>query len=177
MDLSRAAFAVDPIGDATRVSDLKVIKNTPQRLVLRSLPHVGIIFLFFLFLTCFGAASFAMYRAEFPSAVFGYLIASWPGYKLNREAHIDEVALDRDAGLLEIKRYSLKGRERVQHPLSDLSYADLDMRPYQVNLTERRVALVLDQGMDAGRHPLTSNFYTSNTTIQAADAINACLQQ
>ena len=68
-----------------------------------------------------------MYRAEFPSAVFGYLIASWPGYKLNREAHIDEVALDRDAGLLEIKRYSLKGRERVQHPLSDLSYADLDI--------------------------------------------------
>ncbi|MDX8347126.1 hypothetical protein SLH49_03920 [Cognatiyoonia sp. IB215446] len=156
---------------------MKVIKNTPQRLVLRSLPHIGIIFLGILFLTIFGAASLGVYDGNFVGAVFGYLIAAWLGYKLNREAQIDEVALDRDAGLLEIKRYSLKGRERVRHPLSDLSYADLDMRPHKINLTERRVALVLDRGMDAGRHPLTTNFYTSNTTIHAADAINSWLNQ
>lgn len=148
--------------------------NTPDMLVLRALPPGVAIRMVFLTLMFFLAGCHSLLSGDLFRGLGALLIAAFPGYMLWRDAHIDDVRLIRAQDTLLIRRLSLRGFDRVRHPLGELSHAEIHSIKRDTS-TQHRVVLVLDRGMDAGDHPLTVNHYFGPSSQKAVDAVNAWL--
>ena len=153
---------------------MKIARNTPDMLVLRALPPSSAIGAVLLTPVLLGAGLLALVNGDVLGGVACLLIAAFPGYIVWRDAHVDDVRLIRAQETLLIRRLSLRGFDRVRHPLGDLSHAKTQDRLRGIR-TEHRVVLVLDRGMDAGDHPLTVNHYFGQDSKKAADAVNSWL--
>ena len=158
---------------------MKIAHNTPEQLVLKSVPWFLVITLSILLLVAvaFGMNALstgALVPAFFYSIVAPLVIAAL----LVLFARRDDLILDRHHNLLELRHSTLRGRTRVQHKLEHLQEAELQSRKWRKdNKTYYRVALVLNGGMDAGTHPITSSYTGGNGSKRAVDAINAWLAQ
>ncbi|MEO1637896.1 MAG: hypothetical protein AAFU41_01450 [Pseudomonadota bacterium] len=156
---------------------MKVLRNTPEHLVLRALPPVEGIWLTLLLVVMIGSFVLALFQGPYDVAIPALaLIIAFLGYHFVRLVNIDLIAFDREANTLEISKYSLLGRERVQHPLSDLGHATVDTR-HALFPKRQRLALVLDEGMDAGKHIITRNHYVGQGAAAAAAVVNDWLSQ
>ncbi|MEL6683670.1 MAG: hypothetical protein AAFN63_14300 [Pseudomonadota bacterium] len=156
---------------------MRIVRNTPEQLILRALPPIEGVWIILLFIILSGSLILALITGPYDIAIPALaLITLFVGYHLSRLINIDIISLDRRDDTLEIRRYSLLGRDRVRHPLGDLGHATIDLRDAPL-LKRQKLALVLDKGMDAGKHIITRNHYLGQGARTAADTINDWLTQ
>lgn len=157
---------------------MKIVHNTPDQLVLKSVPWVFAI----LFSTVLlGAVAFglnSLFAGKFMPAFWGLIgIPLFISIFIVVFARRDDLILDRRHNLLELRHSTLRGRKRVQHKLEHLQKAELQSTYSRNNGTMYRLALVLNGGMDAGTHPVTPVYTGGKGPKRAVDAINAWLAQ
>jgi hypothetical protein len=90
-----------------------------------------------------------------------------------------QVILDRPGDRILIRRQSVFGFSKVEHPLADLSHAEVESTTSTDEdgrtMLLYRPVLVLASGMSAGRHPLVEAYFSGGGSDLVADAINAWL--
>ncbi len=157
---------------------MKVVRNTPQHLVLQSVPWLFAV----LFSCCLlGAIWFgldALFSGDMQGTFWGLVvIVPFLTFFLVIFVRRDEVILDRTADLLELRHSTFRGRTTVQHKLNHLTRAKLQSSRTSKGAVTYRIALVLDGGMDAGIHPVTPIYVSGNGAKHGVEAINTWLSE
>lgn len=154
---------------------MKVVRNTPEQLILRSVPWVlGIIFAGAI-LGMTAAALNGLLEGDYTFALMMMLFGPvFMGLFFALFIRRDDLILDRSRDLLELRHATVLGRHKVQHKLQHLSKAMVQTSNSD-NAKTHRVALVLESGMDAGVHPVTEVYTSGYGATRAVDAINAWL--
>ncbi|MFG5383753.1 hypothetical protein ACEWPN_21555 [Yoonia sp. R2-816] len=154
---------------------MTIVRNSPQQLILRSVPWVlGVIFAAtILGLSAAGLKNLA--AGQYDTAAMMFLFGPvFMGIFFAVFVRRDDLILDRSRNLLELRHATVRGRRKIRHDLHHLSRAMVQTNHSNDGETYR-VALVLDGGMDAGIHPVTE-VYTGGTGAQrTVDVINAWL--
>lgn len=150
---------------------MKIVRNTPDELVLRSSLPLSIIWPAAICFVLIAAGILSLLNGDIIVGGGSILMTVFPGYFVWRDARLDFARLNRSEDVLEIRRLTLTGHERVRHPLGDLSHAFVD-KLHLNNERRSRVVLVLDRGMDAGQHPLISHHVVGLRADIAAATLN-----
>ncbi|MEL6838566.1 MAG: hypothetical protein AAFP85_04700 [Pseudomonadota bacterium] len=153
---------------------MKIVRNTPEELALRSSIPVSTIWPIAGFLVFVAAGVLALFQGNAVEGISCIILSAVPGYFVWRDVRLDFARLNRSEDVLEIRRLSLRGHERVRHPLGDLSHAFVDQLQWGKE-RRSRVVLYLDRGMDEGQHPLISHHMIATRAHIAAATINAWL--
>jgi hypothetical protein len=157
---------------------MKIVRNTPEQLILRSIPLVIAIMLsaFLLAVIAFGLN--ALFAGDRSGAFWGLIaLPLFLGLFLVIFVRRDEVILDRSRNLLELRHSTFRGRTRVQHELRHLERARLESHESHKNGKTYRIALILNGGMDEGIHPVTPVYTSGNGAKRGVEAINTWLAQ
>ncbi len=155
---------------------MKIVRNTPEQLILRSVPWVMSILLCAFFLGAIGFGLNAFFKGEFAEAFWGLLaLPAFLSIFLIAFIRRDEVILDRSRDLLELRHATLLRRTKVRHALHNLDRAMVQTSNSGDSGPTHRAALVLHGGMDAGTHPVSPVYSSGNGAKRAVDAINAWL--
>ncbi|MEJ6404010.1 hypothetical protein [Yoonia sp. 2307UL14-13] len=155
---------------------MKIIRNTPEQLILRSVPWfmAALLSIFLLAVIGFGMQSF--FEGDREGAFWGLLgIPAFLGIFLIAFIRRDEVILDRTRNLVEMHHSTFLGRKRVRHELQNLERAMVQAHYGSKGGKTHRVALVLSGGMDVGRHPVTPVYSGGRSAHRAMEAINIWL--
>ena len=152
---------------------MKIVENTPDRLVLKSVPWVMGILLCGFMLACIAFGLSALMDGNMKDAFWGLLaLPLFLSLFLLVFVRRDDLTLDRSQNLLELRHSTFRGRMRVQHKLEHLDRAMIQSSRNENGGKTHRIALILDGGMDAGTHPVTSVYTGGNGAKRGADAIN-----
>lgn len=157
---------------------MRIVRNTPEQLVLRSIPWIIAIMLsvFLLAVISFGLNS--LFEGNRTDAFWGLLaIPLFVSIFIMVFVRRDDLILDRSRNLLELRHSTFRGRTKIQHKLEHLKQAKLQSSRSNKGGTTYRIALVLDGGMDAGIHPVTPVYVSGNGAKHGVEAINAWLAQ
>jgi len=157
---------------------MKIVRNVPEQLFLRSVPWVmaSLLSLFLLAMIAMGLN--ALVQGDNSGAFWGlfalpFIISIFLLLFVRR----DDLVLDRTRNLLELRHSTFRGRTRVQHRLEHLHRAKLQSSRSSKGAMTYRIALVLDGGMDEGIHPVTPIYTSGNGARRGVEAINAWLAQ
>ena len=156
---------------------MRIIRNTTDQLILRSVPWLIAVMLsiFLLGTIAFGLQAF--FEGDRAGALWGgFLIPAFLAVFFVAFVRRDEAILDRSRDLLELRHATLLRRHKVRHQLQHLDRAIVQTSSGK-NGTTHRVALILNGGMDAGTHPVTPIYVSGRGAQKATDAINAWLVQ
>ncbi|KQB96941.1 hypothetical protein AL073_07560 [Loktanella sp. 1ANDIMAR09] len=156
---------------------MKIVHNTPEKLVLTFVPWVFATVLSALLLGVVGFGLNALFTGDVSAAFWGLLVI--PAFVLLFLVIFvrrDDLILDRDSNLLELRHSTFLGRTRVQHRLEHLREAKLQSSRSE-SANTYRIALVLDGGMDAGTHAVTPIYINGPGPERGVAAINAWLAQ
>lgn len=157
---------------------MKIVRNTPEQLILRSIPWVIAIILSVFLLAVIAFGLNALFAGDHGGAFWGLIaLPLFVGLFLVIFVRRDEVILDRNRDLLELRHSTFRGRTRVQHELRHLERAKLESQESRKNGTTYRIALVLNGGMDEGIHPVTPVYASGNGAKLGVEAINTWLAQ
>ena len=156
---------------------MKVVCNTPEQLILRSVPWVlGIIFAGAI-LGMSAVGMNGLFTGDLKLAVIMFLCGPvFMGLFFAVFIRRDDLILDRSRNLLELRHATVLGRRKIRHELKHLSRAMVQTSNTDNGKT-RRVALELEGGMDAGVHPVTEVYTSGYGATRAVDAINDWLSQ
>ena len=151
---------------------MKIVRNTPDQLILHSVPWAITILLSVFFLAVIGLGLNALFQGDGQGAFWGLLaIPAFLAIFVAMFVRRDDLILDRSRNLLELRHSTVFGRRKIRHELHHLSQA-LVQSTRSENADTYRVALILDGGMDAGVHPVTEVYASGKGAERAADAIN-----
>jgi hypothetical protein len=149
---------------------MKIIRNTPQHLIISDVPllsalALSVMFIGFIDVSIDEWRSGNLWRGALFS--FGVLYIAWFIHLFVRRV---QLVFDASIGTLTVQRKNLLGHDQVIHELHEVSGAEID------NGSEgtRNVILTLI-GQSAGRHPITEYYSTLGHHHDVADAINAWL--
>jgi len=157
---------------------MKIVRNTSDQLILRSVPWVIAIMLSVFLLAVIGFGLSSLFEGNTTDAFWGLLaIPLFLTLFIVIFVRRDDLILDRSRNLLELRHSTFRGRTKVQHKLEHLNRATLQSSRSSKGATTHRIALVLDGGMDAGTHPATPVYVSGNGAKHGVDAINAWLAQ
>ena len=151
---------------------MKVVRNTPDQLILRSVPWVlGVIFAGAI-LWMSAAGLNGLLTGDYKFAIIMMLCGPvFMGLFFALFIRRDDLILDRSRNLLELRHATVLGRHKIQHKLQHLSKAMVQSSSTD-NAKTHRVALVLEGGMDVGVHPVTEVYTSGYGATRAVDAIN-----
>ncbi|PJI85246.1 hypothetical protein BC777_3246 [Yoonia maricola] len=157
---------------------MKIVRNTPEQLVLRSVPWIIAIMLSAMLLGVIAFGLNALFEGDLADTFWGlFAIPLFVSIFLVIFVRRDDLILDRNLNLLELRHSTFRGRTRVQHKLEHLHRAKLQSSRSNKGSTTYRIALVLDGGMDAGTHPVTPVYASGNGAKRGVEAINDWLAQ
>ena len=154
---------------------MKVLQDTPDRLILDETPWFLALMLAGFILIFVGSGLFIMSS----ELVFGLVFAVFGGglgaVVLIALVERLQVIFDRKAGTVTIRRKSLLRYKQVTHALQDVSHAELETTFGSKGTTLARPVLLLTGGMSAGRHPLVTAYSNLSGPPKMVAAINAWL--
>lgn len=157
---------------------MKIVRNTPEQLILRSVHWVIAIMLSVMLLAVIAFGLNSLFEGNLTDTFWGLLaIPLFIPIFLVTFVRRDDLILDRSRNLLELRHSTFRGRTRVQHQLEHLHRAKLQSSRSSKGGTTYRIALVLDGGMDAGTHPVTPIYVSGNGAKRGVQAINSWLAQ
>ncbi len=162
---------------------MKIVRNTPDQLILRSVPWVIGIVLSGAILGLSAASLTGFLQTEYLFGTVMLLSALFVGVFFALFVRRDDLILDRSRNQIELRHATVFGRHKVRHDLTHLRNAIVQQQSAAGSGSKNdtaltfRVALVLEGGMDAGTHPVTEVFSDGNSALKAADAINNWLKQ
>jgi hypothetical protein len=87
-----------------------------------------------------------------------------------------QVVFHRPEAWVELRRRSLFGSRTIRHPLDVISRAELESTRNSDGSTLYRVALVIEEGQSAGRHPITEAYSSGSRHQQICETINRWLE-
>ena len=157
---------------------MRIVRNTPEQLIFRSVPWVVAILLsvFLLAVISFGLKS--LFEGNKTDAFWGLIaIPLFLSIFMVVFVRRDDLILDRSRNQIELRHSTFRGRTKVQHKLSHLAGAKLQSNRTSKGGMTYRIALVLDGGMDAGTHPVTPVYASGNGAKRGVEAINTWLAQ
>jgi hypothetical protein len=155
---------------------MKIVRNTPDQLILRSVPWLIAIMLsgFLIGTVSFGLTG--LLGGNLQDAFWGlFAIPLFLAVFFAAFVRRDDVILDRSRDLLELRHSTLRGRTKIAHKLSHLTHAKLESSRTSKGARTYRIALVLEGGMDKGTHPATPVYTSGSGAKRGVDAINAWL--
>ncbi|WP_400086070.1 hypothetical protein [Yoonia sp. R78084] len=156
---------------------MKIVHDTPEKLVLSFVPWVFATVLSALLLGVVGFGLNALFTGDVSAAFWGlFAIPLFMLLFLVIFVRRDDLILDRDRNLLELRHSTFRGRTRVRHKLEHLKEAKLQSSRSE-NANTYRITLVLDGGMDAGTHAVTPIYASGRGAERGVAAINAWLAQ
>lgn len=157
---------------------MKIVRNTPDQLILRSVPWVVAVMLSVMMLAVIAFGLNALFEGNMTDTFWGlFAIPLFMSIFLFAFVRRDDLILDRSRNLLELRHSTFRGRTKIQHKLEHLGRAKLQSSRTSKGGTTYRIALELDGGMDAGTHPVTPVYAGGNGAKRGVDAINAWLAQ
>ena len=157
---------------------MKIVRNTPQQLILRSVPWVVAFMLSALLLGVVAFGLNALFEGNLTDTFWGlFAIPLFISIFLVVFVRRDDLILDRSRNLLELRHSTFRGRTSVQHKLEHLERAMIQSSQSDSGGKTYRIALVLNGGMDAGTHPVTAVYASGNGAKRGADAINNWISQ
>lgn len=156
---------------------MKVTTHTPDLLIVEDRPVALALALIVFILMFVGAGLVMMLSGLWWGLLFALggggigFVAFW--------AFVRRVQLvfHRPAGWVELRRRNLFGGSRVRHTLAEIDRAVIEESESSENGTTYRVALVIDHGQSAGRHPVTLAYSSGDGHHRAAETINTWLEQ
>jgi uncharacterized membrane protein YbhN (UPF0104 family) len=157
---------------------MKIVRNTSEQLILRSVPWVIAIVLSVFVLAVIGFGLKSLFEGNKTDAFWGLLaIPLFLSIFIVAFVRRDDLILDRSRNLLELRHSTFRGRTKIQHKLEHLAEAKLQSSRTSKGAMTYRIALVLEGGMDAGTHPVTPVYASGNGAKRGVEAINAWLAQ
>ena len=157
---------------------MKIVRNTPQQLILSSVPWVMAILLSCFLLAVVGFGIKSLFAGNHTDAFWGLLaIPLFLSIFLVVFVRRDDLILDRSRNLVELRHATFRSRTKVQHKLNHLDRAQIQSSRTSKGAVTYRVALVLNGGMDAGLHPVTPVYASGNGAKRGVEAINTWLAQ
>ncbi|MEJ8561431.1 hypothetical protein QTO30_09540 [Yoonia sp. GPGPB17] len=157
---------------------MKIVRNTPEQLVLRSVPWFIAITLSAAFLAVIAFGLNALFEGNMTDTFWGLIaIPLFLALFLAVFVRRDDLLLDRSRNLLELRHSTFRGRTRIQHKLEHLERAMVQSSRTSKGGTTYRIALVLNGGMDAGTHPVTPVYTGGNGAKRGVKTINDWLAQ
>lgn len=151
---------------------MKVVRNTQDQLILRSVPWIITITLCAAFLGVIAFGLSALFAGNMSEAFWGLLaIPAFLSIFIVAFVRRDEVMFDRSRDLIEMRHSTFFGRKSVKHRLSNLGRAKLESSRSENGMTYR-IAIELVDGMDKGMHPLTPVYVSGNGAKRGVAAIN-----
>jgi len=155
---------------------MKIVRNTPEQLILRSTPWVMAALLSVFLLVMIAVGLNALSQGDINGAFWGlFILPLIMAVFLVLFVRRDDLVLDRGQNLLELRHSTFRGRTRVRHKLEHLDRAVLQSSRSTKGGTTYRIALVLEGGMDKGIHPVTPIYASGSGAERAVDAINKWL--
>jgi len=157
---------------------MKIVRNTPDQLILRSVPWILSVTIGICILVSVGFGLNGLLTGLLTEAFWGMIgIPAFVAIFIAVFVRRDDLILDRSRDLLEMRHSTVFGRTKVQHQLRHLESAVVQTQPGDAEGgPTHRIALVLSGGMDAGTHPVTPVYVGGNGARRAADAINDWLK-
>ena len=159
---------------------MKVIRNTPDHLILNDTPWlIGIMLAGFVFV--FVAIGLLVSTDNLLAGLgFGGMGALLGGACFAVFVRRTQVILNASDNSLKLQRQSVFGYQTVTHPLDDLSHAIVETSaPSRTGSSggkaTSRITLVFPAGMSAGNHPVTQVYTSGGGAARGADAINTWL--
>ena len=157
---------------------MKIVRNRPEQLILRSVPWVMATLLSFFLLGAIALGLNALFAGDGSGAFWGLVaVPAILSIFLALFVRRDDLVLDRRHNLLELRHSTFRGHRRVRHKLEHLQQAKLQSIRSSKGGTTYRIALVLDGGMDEGIHPVTPIYANGNGARRGVAAINTWLAQ
>ncbi|TNF62707.1 MAG: hypothetical protein EP307_06440 [Rhodobacteraceae bacterium] len=155
---------------------MKVIHNTPEQLIVEETPWLlGIMLIFFIL--CFvGPGLFLVFQGELMGLFFAAVGGGLGLMGLIVFVQRVQVILDGAGNRVILRRRTMLRYTQIEHALSDLSEARLDMTRGSKGGTLYRPVLIFDRGMSAGDHPIIEAYTSGRGPGRAVDAINGWLQ-
>lgn len=156
---------------------MKVVRNTPEQLILSSVPWFIALVLSGCVLLSVGFGLEALFRDDYAEAFWGMIgIPAFLSIFLVTFARRDDVILDNTRSTVEMRHATFLGRKTVKHALMHLERA-IVQTSHSDGSDTHRVALVLSGGMDLGTHPVTEVYASGSAAARAAETINNWLRQ
>ncbi len=157
---------------------MKIVRNTPEQLILRSAPWLLAVLFGGFILVSIGFGLNAVLAGDWGESFWGLIgIPAFMGIFAVIFVRRDDVILDRSRDLLELRHSTFLGRRKIRHKLGDLERAIVQTSNSGDGGPTHRIALVLAGGMDAGTHPVTPVYASGSEAQQAVEAINAWLSE
>ena len=150
---------------------MKVTRDTADQLIIENNPvwlAVFVSLFAFLFVV---VGLFTLQTETFVGTVFiigGVVIGSVFNLAFIRRT---QLILDRPRNLVELRRRSMIGYKRRTWELGHLNHAVVQSS-HSGDTNTYRAALVFDDGMDAGTHPITLVYSSGSGAKRASDAVN-----
>jgi hypothetical protein len=162
---------------------MKVVRNTPEQLIIKSVPWaLGLVFVVII-VALIGGGLNGLIHSDYSTAIMMGVVG--PLCLIGLAALFvarNDLILDRSRNKIEMRRSTLFGRTKVQHALTDLEKAIVQM--HKSKSTKKRTsgptyraALVLTGGMDAGVHPVTEVYSSGPSAERMTATINDWLAQ
>lgn len=154
---------------------MKVVRNTPDQLILKSTPWLFGLLLSAGILVSVSLGLSSIGRENWTDVFWGVIgVPAFLALFMVIFVRRDDLILDRQQNIAELRHATFFGRKRIRHELAHLDRAIVQQGTSR-NSTTYRVAIILNGGMDAGTHPVTEVYASGNGARTAADAINAWL--
>lgn len=156
---------------------MKILTDTPDLLVVEDRPVLLALALIAFILMFVGAGLVMILAGEWWGILFALggggmgFVAFWAFVRRV------QVVFHRPDGYVELRRRNLFGGSRVQHELAEIDRAVIEESQSSDSGTTYRVALVVEHGQSAGRHPITLAYSSGRGHHRAAEAINSWLEQ
>ena len=162
---------------------MKIVRNTPEQLIIRNAPWAIGIVLALAILAMSAASLYGLGQGDYKFAAIMFACGPvFTGLFFALFVRRDDLILDRSRNLLELRHATVRGRQKVRHDLTYLEKAVVQTQGARNRGSSttaqgptHRVAIVLHGGMDAGTHPITPVYASGNAADLAAKAINAWL--
>ncbi|MFT7593134.1 MAG: hypothetical protein ACI8R4_000446 [Paracoccaceae bacterium] len=154
---------------------MKVTRNTPDQLIVADTPWlIGLMMIFFIMV--FVGAGMAMVLSGDMLGLLFIIVGGGLGIgAFAAFVRRVQVILDRPTDSITIRARTLFGYSEVRHKLSSLSRAVLQSTTSSKGNTLHRPALVLDQGMSAGDHPIVKTYANTGGAAHIVKAVNTWL--
>lgn len=155
---------------------MKIVRNTPEQLIIRNAPWVIGIVLALGILALSAASLYGIAQRDYKFAAIMFACGPiFVGLFFAIFVRRDDLVLDRSRDLIELRHATVRGRHKVRHDLRNLEQAVIQTHDSGKGVPTHRVAIVLNGGMDAGTHPITPVYTSGYAAERAANAINAWL--
>ncbi|ASM73507.1 MULTISPECIES: hypothetical protein [Roseobacteraceae] len=156
---------------------MKVLHDTPDRLILDETPWLIALLLAGFILVFVGSGLFIMSE----NLLFGLAFAVFGGgigaVVMAMLIERLQIIFDRHAGTVTIRRKSMRRYTQVSHNLDNVSHAELETTIGSKGDKLSRPVLVITKGMSEGRHPLITAYSNLSGPPKIVAAINGWLKQ